>query len=71
MSRQKAPDNMPTDVIQIFIDGQEVALNEAVHGEEVALRKLKEAIHAQRRASDLLGEYNGWMYYRLQEESDA
>lgn len=60
----RAPDNMPTETIQRFIETQEQAFSEAQQEEAAALRKLKRAIHAQHKADTNLNEYRHWLWRR-------
>lgn len=60
----RAPDNMPTETIQRFIDTQEQGFAQATRDEETAMASLNRAVHQKLKTDARLSEYKGWLWDR-------
>lgn len=63
-SKDKAPDNMPTETICAFIRNSQAGLQEAIDDEKDALAALHRAINNQVRLKANIDEYEGWLWVR-------
>lgn len=67
MTRGKAPDNMPTELIERYIDTAKVAKAEWKRAEKDARQRCRTAVERVAYYNRHIAEYESWLEKRLEE----